>query len=566
MKKLNAFVLLIALFILFLNGSIGCKRELSDRGPAGYNEDLDGIRSGYELPELTVKGNTYYVNNSDRKASDENDGLSSTYDPMSSSGPWRTIQKAATTMTAGDATYIRSGIYRESDIRFSNSGTESAPIILSAYGFPSSPEEVIIDGSGSRDGNGINLVEGRSNIVIQGLIVQKMSGAGIASDENTPTHYENIIIRNVHLRNNREGLRLSAVDNFKLKLIQAYNNEEQGIILQDSRSKDLYAQNGVIVEAEVYDNRHNGMTIMQGRSITVSHCKFYGNSGHGFQITNEDRNGKTSDNIILESSSSYKNEENGFVLHSGTHSNTLTDNKAFENKQRGFTLVSSSKNLIMNNTANDNTDQGFSLQSSSGNILINNIAYNHSINGFSIVEKSSNNLLINNTSHSNGKRGFLITAQSTYNTLTRNLAYQNKILGYAMYAQSTDNVLNNNIAHSNVYHGFVLLYSANNNSIINNKSHSNLVCGFYFERSTGNTLKNNVAYNNSKDGFTLFLQSSNNVLLNNVAHDNSRRGYFTDLTSVHQDLANSNTAYDNVVGGYASIAKDSIEDLPSYTK
>ena len=572
MRK-QTFVPLIVWLILLLSGSIGCDRELSDKGIAARNQDVTGICPGCKLPELTVKGNTYYVNSSDPKASDENDGLSPNHVPKSQSGPWQTIQKAATIMTAGDATYIRAGIYHESDIRFRHSGKEGAPIILSAYGFPGSPEEVIIDGTESRGSNGINLVEGRSNIVIQGLIVQNMSGVGIASDENTPTHYQNIMIHDVHLRNNRMGLRLSAVDNFKLKRIQAYNNDEQGMTIQDSGSKDLFARNGYVAESEVYNNGNHGMTINQGSSITVCHCKFYGNRGHGFRVvtnltpgfTHRGGHGKTSNNIILEYCESYKNAENGFVLHAGSQSCTFADNKAFENRKVGFALVSGSKNLIMNNTAHDNTDQGFALQSSSDNVLINNLAYNNSVNGFSVVERSSNNLLVNNTSHGNGRRGFLINGQSTSNTLTRNLAYQNHILGYGMY-ESTKNVLKNNVAHTNVYHGFVLLFNADNNLIVNNKSHSNSVCGFYFESSTANTLKNNTAYDNSMDGFTLFHESQNNVLSNNVAYGNARRGYFTDLTSVHRDLANSNTAYDNAVGGYASIERGSIEDLPSYTK
>lgn len=50
--------------------------------------------------------------------------------PGSSTQPWRTLIKAATTMVAGDTTIVRNGIYTEDRIIFRNSGTSSAPITL----------------------------------------------------------------------------------------------------------------------------------------------------------------------------------------------------------------------------------------------------------------------------------------------------------------------------------------------------------------------------------------------------------------------------------------------------
>src|ERR1051325_7473065 len=51
-----------------------------------------------------VRATTYYVSTS---GSDGNNGTSL-------STPWRTINKAAQTMVAGDTVYIRGGTYRES--------------------------------------------------------------------------------------------------------------------------------------------------------------------------------------------------------------------------------------------------------------------------------------------------------------------------------------------------------------------------------------------------------------------------------------------------------------------
>lgn len=56
--------------------------------------------------------------------------------------PWKTIQKAASTMTAGDVCEIRAGVYRET-IRPTNSGTSANPIIFRAY----SGESVTVSGA-----------------------------------------------------------------------------------------------------------------------------------------------------------------------------------------------------------------------------------------------------------------------------------------------------------------------------------------------------------------------------------------------------------------------------------
>src|SRR2546425_12223406 len=46
--------------------------------------------------------------------------------------PFLTIQKAASVMVAGDRTYIREGVYRET-VRPANSGDQGAPITFQSY-------------------------------------------------------------------------------------------------------------------------------------------------------------------------------------------------------------------------------------------------------------------------------------------------------------------------------------------------------------------------------------------------------------------------------------------------
>src|SRR6185437_2809742 len=68
---------------------------------------------------LSANAATYYV------ATNGNNS-----NPGTSSQPWRTITYAVSKMVAGDTTYARGGTYREGVMRFTKSGTSSAPIKL----------------------------------------------------------------------------------------------------------------------------------------------------------------------------------------------------------------------------------------------------------------------------------------------------------------------------------------------------------------------------------------------------------------------------------------------------
>ena len=62
--------------------------------------------------------------------------------PGTLSQPFKTIQKAATVMVAGDTAYIRAGVYRET-VTPTNSGTQNAPITYMPY----NGESVTISGA-----------------------------------------------------------------------------------------------------------------------------------------------------------------------------------------------------------------------------------------------------------------------------------------------------------------------------------------------------------------------------------------------------------------------------------
>lgn len=58
--------------------------------------------------------------------------------------PWRTFRHAVAKLDAGDRLYVRRGVYREAVTIWKKRGTETAPIVIAAYG----REKPIIDGRG----------------------------------------------------------------------------------------------------------------------------------------------------------------------------------------------------------------------------------------------------------------------------------------------------------------------------------------------------------------------------------------------------------------------------------
>ncbi|MEW6369025.1 MAG: right-handed parallel beta-helix repeat-containing protein [Acidobacteriota bacterium] len=115
------------------------------------------------------EGTVYYV------ATTGNDS-----NPGTLASPWRTIQKAADTMVAGDTVYIRAGTYRER-VEAKGSGTdESHRITYSSY----AGEKAVIDGKGIDVPEYVGLfhMEGKRYVTVSGLTVTNSSYYGINAD------------------------------------------------------------------------------------------------------------------------------------------------------------------------------------------------------------------------------------------------------------------------------------------------------------------------------------------------------------------------------------------------
>jgi len=171
-----------------------------------------------------------------------------------SNQPWQTVQKAANTLVAGDAVYIRAGTYPEQVVP-QNSGSAGNYITFAAY----PGETVTIDGSGialPNDLVGLFHITGKEYIRVSGLRVidagPNNDNAGIMVLDSS-----NIIVENNSTYNtNSSGIGVWVSDNVTVDGDIQDNNgfaigSEQGGLLEN-----VWVYNNI-----AYNNRYVGLTI-----------------------------------------------------------------------------------------------------------------------------------------------------------------------------------------------------------------------------------------------------------------------------------------------------------------
>jgi len=274
----------------------------------------------YERP-AEGGGDVYYVDGDSAAASDANDG-------RAPSRPWRTIQKAARALRAGETARIRAGTYREADITLRHSGAEGAPITLAAWG-----GEVVLDGAGLGAEAGI-LIDA-DWITLRGLTVQNMVYGVGTYTEDPAGRFEGIVLQGVVARDNDlVGVHLMAARGFALDGVEAYRNGADGIALMGP--EESYTSHGWVVGARTYDNGPadgaHGLSINQGHTIAVCDSVAYGNTSHGFDVSDWPKRNPISYNITLEGNTAYDHRaQAGFSVNSDSTQVRLLRNVAYDN-------------------------------------------------------------------------------------------------------------------------------------------------------------------------------------------------------------------------------------------
>lgn len=291
---------------------------------------------------------TYYVDRNHSNASDSN--------PGTASQPWRTIQKAADSVVAGDTVYVKNGTYGE-PIELKNSGSSGKYITFRNY----SGHRPIIDGSTSGE---------------QKFIDWHGSPSG-GTDKNY------IIFDGFEVRNAAKWAFWVEGDHNIIRNCIIHDTGHTGIIAIDS---DYLT----ISNNEIYNTGWNGMSLESGNYATVEYNISHNNRQHfGINIFP-----KTSWTQTMESGNDirfnilYGNQ--GGIYTRYQKDNEIVGNLIYKNLEYGIFLHSgaggpseyAARTKIYHNTVADNTKGGIYNVNATHLTIKNNIFAYHSIHDF----------------------------------------------------------------------------------------------------------------------------------------------------------------------------------------
>ncbi|MDH7487775.1 MAG: right-handed parallel beta-helix repeat-containing protein [Anaerolineae bacterium] len=281
------------------------------------------LAGGDLRPDAVAAGAVYYV------APNGNDA-----NPGTLARPWRTIQHAAATLTAGDTVYIRAGTYSERVVPL-RSGSAGQVITYAAY----PGETATIDGTGvavpeweglfhivnkaylrvsglrvlnagSNPHNPGILVDGSSYIVIENNFVSHTNDSGIGvwgSDHVVVTRNE---VEQACLGGFNESISVGGTDVFEVSYNRVHDGPKEGIDLKDGSS------NGKVFGNEVYSTQAVGLYVDAWDKHTYN-IEVYQNVVHdiaamGFAIASE--MGGLLENVRLYNNIAYHNRHVGIWL------------------------------------------------------------------------------------------------------------------------------------------------------------------------------------------------------------------------------------------------------------
>jgi len=300
---------------------------------------------------------TYYV------APDGSDA-----NPGTESLPWKTIQKAADTLAAGERVYIKAGTYKEK-VTPGRSGTAGKEIIYEAY----PGDTVTIDGKGvtlADDQDGLINITERAYLRISGLRIQ-----------------------NAGPNENSAGIFVNRSDHITIEKNHTYNTVSSGIGVWNSNAIVI---DGNEVERACNDGQQECITVAGTCNFEIKNNAVHDNGpgtngGEGIDAKDGACNGSIHHNHVYA-----LNNRLGIYVDSWdkrTHSIDVYANVVHGVKNAdGFTVAAESGGLLENIR------------------IYNNIAYNNEVNGISVSNNGDaiykhpmkNIYILNNTFYGNG--------------------------------------------------------------------------------------------------------------------------------------------------------------------
>lgn len=344
----------------------------------------------------------------------------------SSGGPWKTLQKAATTALAGDTVIVENGTYN-GFVCETNSGTSTKRIVFRARNKGAAVVNAPL-GTGSEGSKDGIVIAGMGFITIDGFEVTGAPRAGIS--------------------------------------IIGFN--EDGSDATDNNIRNCWSHNN---GGTATAGRHDGIFTGFARNITIENNTVNNNTEHGIYVSN------AADNPIIRGNTSHDNTANGIQINAdlSTGGDGLISNWLIENNvvyantgAAGINLDGAINGILRNNLLYNNTKAGITLfqgdgaEASHDNLVVNNTVYNPngSRAALQVADGANNNIIFNNILYSGSGDGLEVQTVTglvhDYNLVskysgTTASAHESSPAGSGLFASpsSSDYKLSNNSAALN---------------------------------------------------------------------------------------------------------------------
>jgi hypothetical protein len=344
-------------------------------------------------------GPTYYV------ATNGNDGNSG-----SSSSPWRTIQHAADTVSAGATVYVMGGTYNEK-VTIKKSGSSGNYITFAAY----PGQTATIDGTGiALNYDGLIRMDGVSYIKISGFTVVHSSFMGIMISGGA----SNIIVQNNHISDVSSSALLAQDASYITYDGNEVTNAQtmKGLGGQTNENVNIIRTNNFeIKNNHIYSNANfESIDVKEGSSYgLIHHNDISGAHSAGIYV---DSQGKNSQNIDIYQNKVHDSQESGArgiaigVESSGSAKNMrVYDNMVWNMGAIGIVAGTSYSAGAVDNIA-----------------VVNNVVYNNGLvdswgGGIKIEYSSATNMRIRNNIASQNRNSQIDNAAGGNAAVTNNL-------------------------------------------------------------------------------------------------------------------------------------------------
>ena len=353
--------------------------------------------------------------------------------PGNQSKPWKTIQKAANTMVAGNTVIIQNGTYNQYvDLTGSTgiegkSGNETQGYI--SY-IGESQDGVIIDGTGLPWSSGfMSGVVGKGKRVVNYIKISNMT-----------------------------------IQNFAADGVEFYADKDDGTYPRAA------SHNIILDNLKVHDNVMGGIMFCGGEDpnsgydFIVTNSEVFNNHGahHGIKFSGDPRqiiNGDHIHDSIIENNLVYNNDEIGIHNSSGNYNIIIKNNNVHDNGYAGIAGDQVWDSVYANNTSYSNgkkdaTTDGIVLWQSRNITITGNIVYNNPRYGITLQNDlgdglPANPIITNNVIYANKTGGLELSSGMVNALVYNNTIASNLNIGLRLDNAGTGNIIKNNILYQN---------------------------------------------------------------------------------------------------------------------